>query len=177
MLNSVQTTKAKNIVTGSEILVGGRYYKAKAQLLADERSLLRVLACEIITIQPHKILYNFVRVMSSSKKAVQFATCMINDILIHSNVSISFSATSIASAIIKISKDLVFARDGAHKNVIAINHQKMRNKKYYINAQQNLQNSYDLQGYYTCKKELKVFGTSSTSCHKLIGFIKKILLK
>merc|ERR1711998_187937 len=48
-----------------EILVSSKYYKAKAQLLADERTILKILACEVITIQPHKLILNFACTLSA----------------------------------------------------------------------------------------------------------------
>lgn len=72
--------------------------QVKEQLLVDERQVLRLLAYEVVTEQPHKLLLNFAAVMSASRAAVRLATCLLNDCLVYSDLAVRSGAAGMAAA-------------------------------------------------------------------------------
>lgn len=91
---------------GCDFLVGDSYYAAKAQLIADEQLLLRLLHFNIYVEQPHKYAYCLAKVWQSSNKVLRLATCILNDVLVYLDLCISFPALALAAATIRVATSI-----------------------------------------------------------------------
>jgi len=95
---------------GWELLVGNQYYETKTQLLVDEKTILKLLAFKIITVQPHKILYNFAKSVSASKSIVILSTCLLNDLLIYTNLIARIHPSTITASCLSYGTDVILAK-------------------------------------------------------------------